>query len=64
MYIQKQPKADKLETQIQADVRQAGDDVKAGEQKVDAVATDIKTDTQKIRDATTNELGEVKSKLP
>ncbi len=44
IYIQKQPKTRKLETEAQTGVEQAGADVKAGAQKTEAAVADVKTD--------------------
>ena len=68
IYFQRQPKAQKIETQVQTDAGQAGADVKAGVQKAGEVATNVlgqvKADAQKLGEATTNAIGEVKDKLP
>jgi len=64
IYFQRQPQAKKIETQVE----QAGVDVKAGLQKADAAATNVvdqvKADTQKVVEYTTNAAGEIKQKLP
>jgi uncharacterized protein YxeA len=61
IYFQKQPEAKKIETTIQTDANQAGADVKAGEQKVEAAAADVKAGVQKAEAVTTNVVGDVKT---
>jgi uncharacterized protein HemX len=61
VYFQKQPKAQKIETQVQADAEQAGADVKEGMQKVDAAAIEVKEGAQKAGDVVTNVVGQVKA---
>jgi len=61
IYFQKQPEAKKIETTIQTDAAQAGADVKAGEQKVEAGAADVKAGVQKVGEVATNVDGEVKA---
>jgi hypothetical protein len=60
IYLQKQPKAQKIETQMQTDAEQAGADAKAGVQTVDAVAADVKEGMQKAGDVATNVVRQVK----
>jgi uncharacterized protein (UPF0333 family) len=63
IYFQRQPKAQKIETQVE----QAGADVKAGLQKAGDAATNVvgqvKVDAQKVVEFTTNAAGEIKQKL-
>ena len=63
IYFQKQPNAEKIETQVE----QASAEVKAGVQKADEVATNIegqvKQDAQKVDAAATNAAGEIKQKM-
>jgi uncharacterized protein HemX len=61
IYFQKQPQAQKIETQVQQDATQAGADVKAGEQKVEAASADVKAGAQKAGDVATNVVGQVKT---
>jgi uncharacterized protein YxeA len=61
IYLQRQPKAQKIETQVQTDAEQAGADAKAGIQKVDAVAADVKEGMQKAGDVATNVVDQVKA---
>ena len=74
IYIQKQPKAETVETQMQTDVNggvktadTVAAEVKAGVQKAGDVATNVagqvKADTQKVIEFTTNAAGEIKQKL-
>ena len=67
VYLQKQPKTEKIETQTQTDAEKAGEAVKTGVQKVETVATNVaehvKTDAEKVGDVATNVVGEVKEKL-
>jgi hypothetical protein len=64
IYFQKQSKTQKIETQAQTDADKAGDVVKEGVQKVDAVAADVKsgiqTGVQKSEGIATNVAGQVK----
>jgi uncharacterized protein HemX len=55
IYFQRQPKTQKIETQLQTDAGQAG------VQKVDAVAAEVKAGIQKAGDVATNVLGQVKA---
>jgi hypothetical protein len=65
IYFQKQSKAQKIETKAQTDAEQAGDAVKEGVQKVDAVAADVKTDVEagvdKTKEIATNVAAQVKA---
>jgi outer membrane murein-binding lipoprotein Lpp len=61
IYFQRQPKTQKIEDQLQSDAAQAGADVKAGEQKVDAAAADVKAGVQKASEVATNVVGDVKA---
>ncbi len=65
VYFQKQSKVQKIETQAQTEADKAGDDVKEGIQKVDAVAADVKSDiatgVQKSKDIATNVVADVKA---
>lgn len=61
VYFQKRPADQKLESTIRTDAAQAGAAVKAGAQKADAVAADMKADAQKAGDMATNVAGEVKA---
>jgi len=61
IYLQKKPAAQKIETQIQTDTSQAGADVKAGEQKVEAAAAEVKSGVQKAGEVATNVAGEIKT---
>ena len=65
VYFQKQSKAQKIETQTQTDADKAGDAVKEGVQKVDAVAADVKSDiatgVDKTKDFATNVAADVKA---
>lgn len=61
IYFQKQSEAKKIETTIQTDANQAGADVKAGEQKVEAAAADVKAGVQKAGEVATNVVGQVKT---
>ncbi len=54
IYLQKQPKTQKIETQVQTDIN-------AGVQKVDAAAAEVKEDVQKAGDVATNVEGQVKA---
>lgn len=62
VYFQKRPAAQKLENTVQTDAKQAGADVKAGEQKADAVAADVKAGAQKADEVVTNTVDEIKGK--
>lgn len=61
VYLQKQPKARQIETEMQTGAEKAGADVKAGVQKADAVAADVKEDAHKAGEMATNVAGEVKA---
>jgi uncharacterized protein HemX len=61
IYFQKQPKTQKIETQLQTDAGQSGADVKAGMQKADAVVAEMKEGVQKAGDVATNVMGQVKA---
>jgi hypothetical protein len=61
IHFQRQPKTQKIETQLQADAGQAGADVKAGVQKADAVVAEVKEGVQKAGEVATNVLGQVKA---
>jgi hypothetical protein len=74
IYLQKQPKAQKIETQMQTDVNTgvqkvdaAAAEVKEGVQKAGDMATNVegqvKADAQKVGEFTTNAAGEIKQKL-
>ena len=54
IYLQKQPKTQKIESQVQTDVN-------AGVQKVDAAGAEVKKDVQKAGDVATNVEGQVKA---
>jgi hypothetical protein len=54
IYLQKQPKAQKIETQAQTDVN-------AGEQKVDVATAEVKEGMQKAGDVATNVVDQVKA---
>jgi len=65
IYFQKQTKIQKIETKAQTDAEQAGDAVKEGVQKVEAVGTEVKADlnegVQKSEAIATNVAGQVKA---
>ena len=61
IYFQRQPKTQKIETQLQADAGQAGADAKAGVQKADAVVAEVKEGVQKAGEVATNVMGQVKA---
>jgi uncharacterized protein YxeA len=60
VYLQKQSKTQMIETTLQTDAEQAGADVKAGVQKADAVAAQVKEDVHKAGDMATNVAAQVK----
>jgi len=65
IYFQKQPKAQNIEGQVQTDAAQAGAEVKAGVQTVEAAGADAKTnlaaDIQKSKAIATNVVADVKA---
>jgi uncharacterized protein YxeA len=65
IYFQRQPKAEKIETQVQTDAAQASADVKEGAQKVETVATNVaehvEAGAQKAGEVATNVVGDVKA---
>lgn len=67
LYLQKQPKTQKIETQVQKDTAQVGADVKEGMQKAGDVATnvaaEVKAGAQKAGEVATNVVGEAREKL-
>ena len=67
VYLQKQPKTQKIETQTQTDAEKAGTAVKAWTEKVETVATNVaehvKAGAEKVGDVATNVVDEVKQKL-
>ncbi len=54
LYLQKQSKTQKLETQMQTDMKE-------GVQKADAIAADVKEDVHKAGDMATNVAAQVKA---
>jgi uncharacterized protein HemX len=67
IYFQKQTKTQKIEAKAQTDAEQAGDTVKEGVQKVNAVAADMKTDikegVQKSESIATNVAAQAKADM-
>ena len=67
IYLQQQPKAQKIKTQVQAVAEQAGADVKTGLQRAGGVATNVvgqaRAGAQRAVEFTTNAVGEIKQKL-
>ena len=65
VYLQKQSKTQKIESQVQTDADKTGNVVKEGVQKVEAVTADVKSGVQtgmeKTKDIATNVAADVKS---
>lgn len=61
IYFQKQPQAQKIETQVQTDATQAAADVKEGAKKVDAAAAAVKAGVQKADALATNVEAHIKA---
>lgn len=61
IYFQKQPQAQKIETQVQTDATQAAADVKEGAQKVDAAAAEVKAGVNKADALATNVAAQFKA---